>query len=250
MKQLLISLAMIFTMLGCTLSPLPFENDAMSQNVNKTLVCAKKIDIYPISINGVKPPKASFELYLKKLKKYTTDNVLVHEIMELTIENDKVNNFVQSYGNGGMHLYELAEKDRDKFVKFRKESMAKKSAIVMIYTPELLCQYNKNDQLRGYAFDHSDRTNVVAYNGTTINDAPVISDTQAWKIVLTHEVGHRLGVPARKTHNKRGHCTSRECIMYAKPDWKAVVSVLFNGMPYDFCDKCKAELEEAKKSCN
>jgi len=249
MKQLLVSLVMTFTMLGCTLSPLPFENDALSQRVNKTLVCSKKIDVYPISINGVQPPHASFDLYIKKLKKYTTDNVLVHKTMNLTIEEDKVNNFVQSYGNGGMHLYELAEKDRDKFAQFRKESMAKDSAIVMIYTPELLCQYNNNNHLRGYAFDHSDRINVVAYNGTTINDAPVISDTQAWKIVLTHEVGHRLGVPAKKTHNKKGHCTSRECIMYAKPDWKAVVSVLFHGMPYDFCDKCKAELAEAKKSC-
>jgi len=38
--------------------------------------------------------------------------------------------------------------------------------------------------------------------------------------------------------------------MYARPDWQAVVSVLFHGMPYDFCDKCKAELKDGKKSCD
>ncbi|MFK5975479.1 MAG: hypothetical protein QM493_03120 [Sulfurovum sp.] len=38
--------------------------------------------------------------------------------------------------------------------------------------------------------------------------------------------------------------------MYSKPDWQSVVSVmLLNGMPYDFCEKCKAELKEAKESC-
>lgn len=254
MKQLLASLFMIFTMTGCTFSPLPFENDASSQHVNSTLICAKQIDVYPLSINGVNPPQASFNLYIKKLKKYTTEEVVVHETMNLSLEGKDINSFIQKYGNGGgdrtTPMYLLSGEDAVKFLKFVKETESKDSAIVMIYTPELLCQYNKERQVRGYAFAHSDRTNIVAYNATSINNAPVISDTQAWKIVLTHEVGHRLGVPANKEHNKAGHCTSRECIMYARPDSKAVLSVLFHGMPYDFCDKCKAELEEGKKSCD
>jgi hypothetical protein len=250
MKRLLASLFMIFSMVGCTLPPLAFEDDATSQSVNQMLICSKKIDVYPLSINGVNPPKESFDLYIKKLKKYTTDNVVVHKTMNIAVKEDKVNDFVQGYGGGGMHLYDLVdeEKDGQRFSDFRKKTMESDSAIVMIYTPELLCGNKRH--LRGYAFPYSDRTNIVAYNATTINDAPVISDTQAWKIVLTHEVGHRLGVPANKDHNKAGHCTSRECIMYARPDWQAVVSVLFHGMPYDFCDKCKAELEEGKKSCD
>ena len=251
MKKLLASLFMIFTMVGCTFSPLPFEDDASSQTVNSTLVCAKQIDVYQLSINGIKPPKASFDLYIKKLKKYTTNNIVVHDIMNIAVQKDRVDDFVQGYGGGGMHLYDLVDekKDGQKFADFRKKAMKSPSAIVMVYTPELICKRDHH-HLRGYAFFHSDRTNIVAYNATTINKAPVISDTQAWKIVLTHEVGHRLGVPAKKTHNKAGHCTSRECVMYAKPDTKAVLSVLFHGMPYDFCDKCKAELEEAKKECN
>jgi len=251
MKHLLASLLMIFSMVGCTLPPLPFEDDAISQQVNKTLICAKQIDVYQLSINGVHPPKAAFDLYVKKLKKYTTDNIVIHKIMNIAVQEDKVDDFVQGYGGGGMHLYDLVDEEKDgaKFANFRKKAMESPSAIVMVYTPELLCRRD-NHHLRGYAFEHSDKTNIVAYNATTINKAPVISDTQAWKIVLTHEVGHRLGVPANIDHNKAGHCTSRECVMYARPDWQAVVSVIFNGMPYDFCDKCKAELEEAKKSCD
>jgi len=184
MKRLLLSLLAIFTMAGCTLSPLPFEDDASSQYVNSTLICAEQIDVYPLSINGVNPPQASFDLYIKKLKKYTTDNVVVHETMNLNLDKKDINNFVQKYGNGGgdrtTPMYLLSGADTVKFIKFVKETESKNSAIVMIYTPELLCRYNEERRLRGYAFAHSDRTNIVAYNASTINDAPVISDTQAW----------------------------------------------------------------------
>jgi len=250
MKHLFPSLLILLTFWGCTLSPLAFNNDARSQQVNKTLICAKQIDLYPLSINGVKPPKDAFDYYVKKLKKYTTDNIVIHETINFNIEEKDVDSFIHSYGNGYRNVYGLPYDDVEKFLAFRKETESKDSSIVMIYTPILHFGASKESELRGRAFTHSDKTNIVAYNTTTINDAPVISDTQAWKIVLTHEVGHRFHVPAKSDHNKMGHCTSRECVMYARPDWQAVVSVIFNGMPYDFCDKCKAELIEAKKSCN
>lgn len=236
-------------MVGCTLSPLPFENDASSQSVNTTLICAEKIDVFPLSINGVHPPQEAFDYYIEKLKKYTTNNVVIHSTMNLTLERDKINNFVQNYGDGVRKVYGLDGDNLEKFLAFREEAESKDSSIVMIYTPELIDSWDKARKLRGLAFPYSNKTNIVAYNGININNSPVISDTQAWKIVLTHEVGHRFGVPAKRTHNKAGHCTSRECIMYARPDWQAVVSVLFNGMPYDFCAKCKAELLEAKDKC-
>ena len=249
MKKLLASLFTVFTLMGCTLPPLPFENDATSQNVNKQLICAEKIELFPLSINGANPPQEAFDYYVEKIKKYTTHNLVIHETLNMTLEHDEINDFIQTYGDGNLELWGSSGKYGEAFVNFKEKAKASKSAIVMIYTPVLFNRYNDQSNLRGYAFNFSSHPHIVAYNETTINDAPVISDTQAWKIVLTHEVGHRFGVPAKKTHNKLGHCTSRECIMYAQPDWQAVVSVLFHGMPYDFCDKCKAELEESKHKC-
>lgn len=248
MKQLLVSLLTLFTLGGCTLSPLPFENDASSQMVNKTLVCAKQVDIFPVSINGINPPKASFDYSIKKLRRYMMGKIVVHETVNLSIKKDKINDFIHDYGTG-QDIERLADKEMSTYIHLKNNTEKKESSIVMIYTPALSWDHGSKNCLRGIAFRHSNKTNIVAYNGKNINNAPVISDVQAWKIVLTHEVGHRLGVPAKKTHNKNGHCTSRECIMYAKPDWQAVVSVIFQGMPYDFCDKCKAELKEAKTSC-
>jgi predicted Zn-dependent protease len=249
MKKLFISLLTLFTLTGCTLSPLPIDNDARSQNVNTSLVCAKQIDLYPLSINGVQPPQDAFDYYVEKLKKYTTDNIVIHKTMEMTLEKGTINDFIQRYGDRRMHHSSSAKNYGEAFVEFTKKTEASKNAIVMIYTPELFLSDDKKRRLRGLAFGQSSHPHIVAYNSININNAPVITDNQAWKIVLTHEVGHRLGVPANSDHNKAGHCTSRECIMYARPDWQAVVSVIFHGMPYDFCHKCKAELKEAKEQC-
>jgi hypothetical protein len=72
--------------------------------------------------------------------------------------------------------------------------------------------------------------------------------------VLKHEIGHWLGVPARKCHlyKDNSHCTSLRCIMTSGPGsnvprWLGSVglSILFMSPP-DFCDNCKYELSLIK----
>lgn len=59
MKRVLIALLLIFNFVSCTMSPKPLDGKAQSKPVNRTLVCAKQIDIQQISINGVNPPKVN-----------------------------------------------------------------------------------------------------------------------------------------------------------------------------------------------
>ncbi len=250
MKQLIAGLCILFTVTACTLSPKPLGNEARSQSVNSQLICAQQIDIQPISINGTKPPKKAFDFSMNKLKKYTTQNVVVHETINLTIKEKEINFFIHDYG-ARRDVHYLNIEDKELFDKALAKIPTSGTSFIMIYTPRLSHYRNGTKQSRGIAFYNDEKYKVVAYNQTTIHDAPVLSDTQAWKIVLTHELGHQFKVPANKSHNKDGHCTSRECIMYSSPDWQSVLSViLLNGMPYDFCDKCKAELKESKKSCD
>jgi len=250
MRYIMFNLFVAFIFIGCTMPPKPFDKDsANSQSVNKHLVCAKQIDIQPVRINGSNPPSESFDYFLKKIKKYTTNNIVVHKVLDLNIQKGKIDAFIQAFGDEH-RIINLSDKDRKKFTKVVKELTDTESSVMMIYTPELILHSDLKRNLRGLAFPADMVHNVVAYNAVNINNAPVISDIQAWKIVLTHEVGHRLGVPSDKSHNEKFHCTHRECVMYARPDWQTVVSVISSGMPYDFCDKCKAELREAKKECN
>jgi hypothetical protein len=249
MKQLILGFLIFFTIAGCTFTPK--ESDGVSQNkkINKNLICAKQVDILQISINNALPPKKSFKLYLKKLKKYTTDNIVIHKTVNLSMNPKLINNFIQGYGRERKGFNYLAEKEKKKLKEALASFPKNKSGIVMIYTPVLKCPANPERNLRGYAFGYAPDYSVVAYSETSINKAPLISKTQAWKIVLTHEIGHSFHLPANKERNDHGHCTSRECILYKGPDWRAVLSVPTNGMPYDFCKSCQAELKEAKNSC-
>jgi len=249
MKQLILGFLMLFTITSCTFSPKEADGVSKTREINKGLVCAKQVDILPISINGSQPPKKAFKFYLKKLKKYTTDNIVIHDRVNISMNPKLIDHFLKNYGRARTGFNYMAESERDKLQKALKSFPKNKTGIVMIYTPVLHCPSNPKRELRGLAFYYAPDYNVVAYNPTAINDAPVISDVQAWKIVLTHEIGHSFHLPANKERNDHGHCTSRECILYKGPDWRAVLSVPKHGMPYDFCKSCQAELKEAKASC-
>jgi len=247
MKNLCI-LFSVMLFVSCTLPPKPIENDARSQVVNTNLVCAKEVNILPLSINGMMAPEDAFNYSMNKIKKYTTDNMLVHPTVNVTLEPNTIDPFIRNFGKG-RGITELTQNDTAILLTALNKLPKDGSSIVLIYTPQLTCPVNPSKKLRGLAFQYAGDFNVVAYNAIAINDSPVISDNQAWKIVLTHEIGHRLGIPASSSHNKSGHCTHHECVLNSGPDWKSVVSVLFNGMPYDFCEVCQAEIAEKKKMC-
>ncbi len=250
MKNIITLLAAVLLFAGCKLDPKPLDGGAASQQVSSALVNAEQIDIVPVSINGAKPPQEAFAFSMKILKKYTTDNIVVHPTISLTLDPAQINDFIYDYAQSD-RLERLKPEEAAAFREATEKLPKDEATIVMIYTPVLHHNRSSSSRLmRGLAFYYRpdwQPFNVVVYNQSKINNAPVISKTQAWKIVLTHELGHRLGVPARRSHNSHNHCTSRECVMYAAPDWQAVASVAFNGMPYDFCDLCKEELEGAKR---
>ena len=247
MKRFYLFIPLLFIITSCTFKPKPMEGQENKQAVNEDLVCTRQIDILPISINGSLPPQESFDYSMNIIKKYTTSNINIHKVVNVTVDNASINPFITELGMHKQVKY-LSDESRTLLEK-ELSTLPNKKSIVMLYTPTLTCSRDGKSQLRGLAYRNANRYNVVAYNATTINKAPVISDIQAWKIVLTHEIGHRLGVPASVTHNKAGHCNNRECVMYARPDWQAVLSVLTNGMPYDFCEDCKLELKYKKESC-
>lgn len=84
---------------GCKLSPKPLDGQARSQMVSQELVCAKEIHIQPVSINGADSPQNAFDFFIKKLKKYTTNNITIHKTISITLESSKINDFIHDYGS-------------------------------------------------------------------------------------------------------------------------------------------------------
>src|SRR5204863_7382564 len=70
------------------------------------------------------------------------------------------------------------------------------------------------------------------------------SQRDAWILVLTHELGHALGVPAGAGHAwQDGHCTNPRCVMYPQRDFRSTIAAVFAlGPPHAFCKDCRAEL--------
>jgi len=231
---------------SCTLPPKAVGDQAQSKKINMDLVCARQIDVFQININGAKPPFSAYKHAMKKLRKYTTDKVYEHKEINLTIPKSDIYRFIHSFKERADGTY-LPPKQAKIVTEQFKDFYRRDTTIVMIYAPG----NDATNNFRGTIFYKrtTQPINVMAFNQAEINKSPVISDTQAWKIVLTHILGHTLGIPYSPSHNKGGYCTRRECNMYKNPDILAVLSVPLNGMPFDYCKFCQAELDAAKKSC-
>jgi hypothetical protein len=88
---------------------------------------------------------------------------------------------------------------------------------------------------------------VVLYAEPIESDANIfVPVDKVYELVFTHEIGHALGVPYRKSHKWSGnHCTNPHCIMYPRPDFRAILTAVFHLGAYDdFCEECAGELAE------
>ncbi|MCE9580930.1 MAG: hypothetical protein K8T20_00280 [Planctomycetes bacterium] len=71
---------------------------------------------------------------------------------------------------------------------------------------------------------------------------------------LVHEFGHALGLVAGPDHRFEdggGHCTDTKCVM-TKPKLQTILdnaagAIATGEIPWDYCDRCRADLERARK---
>ena len=68
-------------------------------------------------------------------------------------------------------------------------------------------------------------------------------------MVIKHELCHALGVPAHRSHAWCDqHCTRPECILYPRPDARAILSAALHcfSPPMDLCMLCQQEIHKAQ----
>ena len=94
---------------------------------------------------------------------------------------------------------------------------------------------------RGFAANLNDGGHLIVLYGS------VLGSNWSWKMVFTHEFGHTLGIPWKKRHKwSANHCTYPTCIMYPRPDFRAIWSAIVNLGAYDdYCKTCASELKAA-----
>lgn len=102
---------------------------------------------------------------------------------------------------------------------------------------------------RGVAYPQSGFA-VIARDASRKDAFLTVRGDEIERFVSQHEVGHLLGLVADGPHGSHGHCADPGCILYARPDWRAVLANgwrLFTGtLPGELDASCRRELSERR----
>jgi len=205
------------------------ERSDRSIGLHKALITADRIVINRISVNDAVAPTLQWNRTIEEFRKYVCGEVIVNDVIGVTVPTDE-NGYIT--GSQSVDLDEVGP-----------------HSITVIFLPKM-----KGDK-RGVCSTNYDgkqqvSRQVVRYNKDKIDGAAFmfVSKEQVWEMVLLHELGHALGVPANPSHIwDVGHCTNPCCVMYPKPDFRSVCAFFFHGFPNDFCQECRAELLSVKE---
>ncbi len=91
---------------------------------------------------------------------------------------------------------------------------------------------------------------VIQAPNVTEGSPAVVAPEQWWHLVIKHELCHALDVPLVRDHAwSNRHCTHPECILYPRPDGRAIVAgILRLGPPMDLCPACRNEIYDVQQA--
>ena len=216
-----IAIAIQCLLTGCNGQPV--GTDALIP-VNTVLLTSPVVTLDAYSINGAFPPQEAWDAALRRFKSCLSGELVVHGPKELTVPVDNDGRLTE----GVTVDLEPRRLDHITIVVWPKAAALRHSGIYR--------RFKDGGQLISYY-----REGVEKYAG-------LVSYETLWEIVLLHELGHAIGVPADGSHaEETGHCTNH-CVMYREPDVRSAVMFLLHGWNRDFCPACKSEMQRAKLS--
>jgi len=216
-----IAIAIQCLLTGCNGQPV--GTDALIP-VNTVLLTSPVVTLDAYSINGAFPPQEAWDAALRRFKSCLSGELVVHGPKELTVPVDNDGRLTE----GVTVDLEPRRLDHITIVVWPKAAALRHSGIYRRF---------------------KDGGQLIFYNKERVEKyACLVSSETVWEIVLLHELGHAIGVPADASHaDETEHCTNH-CVMYRKPDAPSVLMFLLHGWNRDFCPACKAEIERAKLS--
>ncbi|HEX3359084.1 MAG TPA: hypothetical protein VHS31_19040 [Tepidisphaeraceae bacterium] len=206
---------------GCSAS---LDSNEKPAGINTAMLHADVVTLHPLSMNGAKPPDGALEQAADRIRPFLRGTLRIEET---------------SMRNTPTTLPSHPVFRSNRF----KPSLAD---ITLVYIP------NSPEIGRGLFSRFDDQHQQIVLNAAGIHamTSPFLSERDAWAIVITHELGHAMGVPAGAGHSwEDGHCTNPRCVMYPRMDMRSILAAVFSlGPPRGFCDQCRAELESARNA--
>jgi len=222
---------------GCVFGPACADPSALTLPVYEPLVNGKIAVVELISVNGQTVPEKSLEKAIKGFNKYVSGEVQV-------IDGEPVH---LDLGDDGA----LTKQQFESVLATAKHRGL--SAITFVVAKDFDFFHNRGAYSREESSDEGVRQSIML-NAEVIDRSaakiPFVSRETFWQIVILHELGHALGVPADRSHKWAGsHCTNPHCVLYPKVDERSTVSAILRlGPPLDLCEKCREEIRRAQKA--
>jgi len=221
---------------GCALPPAPAGPNALNQPINLPVVNGRLVTVRVFAVNGAELPGGSVEDAVAWLDRYVAGDVrlLATRPLELAANDDGVVTRRQLYE----HRDTLADN---------------RPCDITVYVVPRFSDFSH----RGFADMVGGPTGHLVALHQTVMEArrSILSSQVMHELVLKHELGHVLRVPADASHTSGdsasggpgGHCTHPECLLYWGVDTRSVLTGLMRlGPPKDLCRVCRAEVAAAQ----
>lgn len=216
-----IILLLVLCVGGCAA---PADSTAPLRPVNQAMLTAPVVTLHLISINGAEPPPEALDFAVEWMGQYVAGEVMVTEWAHLSYPTDD---------DGRIDWFTVRSDDVP----------PSPSDVALAFGPDVA------GVNRGVFTLFEDGWQQIIFNVAGIEGTAniLLSERRVWEIVLVHELGHVLGVPADSSHIWReGHCTDPTCVIYPTIDWRSVIAgIAHGGPPDDLCEKCRTELARA-----
>ena len=226
MKSVISTVLSSVLVLGCEAPP---TSTSLIWPVYEPLANGQLVTVEVIHVNGSECPGQSMKEAIDGFSKYVAGEVRTVQGKPVTLEAD----------SAGL----LTEAQLTAVIANRRYSGP--SDITIIVVPGL-CDFPNRGFLR-YEVGGS-HTVVIQADRVRARVPPLVSRKRWAHLVIKHELCHALRVPADASHEwSDGHCTRPDCILYPRPDAKAMLSAALHlGPPMDLCTLCQQEIREAQ----
>ena len=214
----LIPLLILIT--GCAFGPVDPDPNAVENPIAPALI-RLPIVVETISVNGHHLPAPALAASIATVRRHVKGPIEIRAGADLTTGTD-TDGFIT---DASLNLLVASR------------TIFGPSSVVIISIPKM------DKFTRGFAARLGDGSHLIVLYGA------VIGGDRTWEIVLTHEFGHALGIPWKKTHKwASNHCTYPTCVMYPRADFRSVWSAIVHlGLYDDYCRICTLELQEARQ---
>jgi hypothetical protein len=223
----LVLVAFLSAAIGCTVTPDPRE---LNHSINQYLANGRLVTVEIIRVNDTKPPGRSLEQAIETFGKYVAGQVRTVDGESVTLETDE---------KGLLTKQQLAPV-------IARRQHCRPTDISILLTPGL-----SDVNHRGLYCLQEDGSHVVLIMGKNIDSTfKILAPEPRWQLVIAHELCHALEVPGNRDHAwSERHCTNPTCILYPRPDGRAIgVSLLRLGPPMDLCPDCQREVRQAQEA--